>query len=55
MNKILRDLVNKSKIATFIDDVLVGTKTKKRYNEIIEEVLKRLEENDLYIKLERYV
>ena len=39
----------------FIDDVLVGTETKEEYDEIMEEILKRLEENDLYIKLEKYM
>ena len=55
MNEILRNLINKEKVAVFIDDVLVGTETKEEYNEIMEEILKRLEENDLYIKLEKYM
>jgi len=55
MNKILRDLVNKGKVATFVDNVLVGTETKKRHDEIVEEVLRRLEENNLYIKLEKCI
>jgi len=55
INEILKDLVNESKITTFVDDMLVGTETEKRYNEIIEEVLKRLEENNLYINLEKYM
>jgi len=55
INEILKDLVNESKITTFVDDMLVGTETEKRYDEIIEEVLKRLEENNLYIKLEKYI
>jgi len=53
INEILRDLVNKSKITVFVDDILVETKTEKEYNEIIEEVLRRLEENNLYIKPEK--
>ena len=55
MNEILRDLVNESKMATFVDDVLVGTETEKRYDKIMEEVLKRLEKNNLYIKPEKYM
>ena len=55
INEILKDLVNESKITTFVDDMLVGTETEKRYDEIIEEVLKRLEENNLYINLEKYM
>jgi len=55
MNKILRNLVNEGKVAVFVDNVLVGTETEEGYNEIVEEVLGRLEENDLYVKPEKYV
>ena len=55
MNKIMRDLVNKDKVAVFVNDVLVGTETKEEHNEIIEEVLRRLEKNNLYVKLEKYI
>ena len=48
MNEILRDIINKGKIAAFVDDVLVGTETKEGHDKIVEEVLKRLEENNLY-------
>jgi len=55
INKILRDLINKGKVAAFVDDVLVGTETEEEHNEIVEEILRRLEENNLYIKPEKYV
>jgi len=55
MNEILRDLINEGKVAVFIDDVLVGTETEEGHNEIVEEILRRLEENDLYIKPEKCV
>jgi len=55
MNEILRDLINKGKVAVFVDDILVGMETEERHDEIVEEILKRLEENDLYIKSEKYV
>ena len=55
INEILRDLVNKGKIAVFVDDVLVGTETEEGHNKIVEEVLRRLEENNLYVKLEKYI
>jgi len=55
MNKILRDLINEEKITAFVDNVLVGTETEKGHNKIVKEVLKRLEENDLYVKPEKYV
>jgi len=55
MNEILRDLINEGKVAVFVDDVLVGTKTEKGHDEIVEKILRRLEENNLYIKPEKYV
>jgi len=55
MNEILRDLINEGKVAAFVDNVLVKTETEKGHDEIVEEMLKRLEENDLYIKPEKYV
>jgi len=53
MNEILRDMINEGKVAAFVDDVLIGMETEEGYNEIVEEVLKRLEENDLYVKPEK--
>jgi len=55
MNEILRDLINEGKVTAFVDDVLVGTETEKKHDEIVEEILRRLEENDLYIKPEKCV
>ena len=55
MNEILRDLINKGKVAAFVDDVLVETEIEKGHDEIMEEILRRLEENDLYVKLEKCV
>ena len=53
MNKLLRDLINMGKVAVFIDDVIVGTETEEGYNELVAEVIRRLEENDLYMKPEK--
>jgi len=55
MNEILRDLINEGKVTAFVDDVLVGTETEEGHNEIVEEILRRLEENNLYIKLEKCI
>ena len=55
MNEILRNLVNEGKVVAFIDNMLVETETKKEYNKIVEEILRRLEENNLYIKPEKYM
>jgi len=42
-------------MAAFIDDILVGTKNEKKHNEIVQEVLKRIEANNLYMKPKKYV
>ena len=53
MNELLRDLINTGKVAVFIDDVIVGMETEERHDELVVEVIKRLEENDLYVKPEK--
>ena len=53
MNEILRDMINEGKVTAFIDDVLIGTETEEEHEEIVEEVLRRLEENNLYVKPEK--
>jgi len=55
INEILRDMINEGKVAAFVDDVLVETETEEGHNEIVEEVLKQLEKNDLYVKPEKCV
>jgi len=51
MNKILQNLINTEKVASFID--IISTETKKGHDELVEEVVKRLVENNLYMKLEK--
>ena len=53
INELLRDLINTEKVAIFIDDVIIGMETEEGHNEIVVKVIRRLEENDLYIKPEK--
>ena len=53
MNDLLRDLINMGKIESFIDDIIVGTETEEGHDELVAEILRRLEENNLYVKLEK--
>ena len=39
----------------FIDDVMIATETEEEHDEIVEEVLKRPEENNLFVKLEKCI
>jgi len=55
INDIMGDMINEGKVVAFVDDILVGTETKEGYDKIVEEVLKRLEENNLYVKPEKCV
>ena len=54
MNNLFRDLINQGDTTTFIDDILVATNTEEGHDELVEEVLRRLEENDLFVKPEKY-
>ena len=53
MNKLLQDLINIGKVVAFIDNVIVETEKEEGHNELVAEVIKRIEENDLYVKLEK--
>ena len=53
MNDLFQDLINQGDTATFIDDILVATDTEEGHNELVDKVLRRLEENDLFVKLEK--
>ena len=46
-------MINQGNTATFIKDIIVTIDTKKGHNELVEEVLNRLEENNLFIKPEK--
>ena len=41
------------KVAAFIDDVIVGMEMEEGHNKIVAEIIKRLDENNLYVKLEK--
>ena len=53
INKIIQDLINTGKVENFINDIIVGTEGEERYNKVVEEVVKRLVENYLYVKPEK--
>jgi len=53
MNELLRDLINTGKVAVFIDDVIIGIEMEEGHDELVVEVIRRLEENDLYVKPEK--
>ena len=54
MNEILQDLINTRKMASFIDNIIIGIETEEEHNEIVEEVVRKLVENEPNVKLEKY-
>ena len=53
INELLRNLINIGKVVVFIDDIIIGTETEEEHDEIVAKVIRRLEENDLYVKPEK--
>ena len=53
INELLRDLINTGKVVAFIDNIIVETETEEGHDEIVAEVIRRLEKNNLYVKLEK--
>ena len=54
INKVLQDLINTGEVVSFINNIIRGIKEEERYDEVVKEVVKRLAENDLYMKLKKY-
>ncbi len=52
MNKIIQDLINTREVESFIDNIIVETEEEKGYDKVVEEVVKRLAENNLHVKPE---
>ena len=53
MNKILQNLINTGKVVSFIDDVIISIEEEEGHNELVEEMVRRLAENNLYVKPEK--
>ena len=53
INDLFQDLINQEDTTTFIDNILVVIDTEEGHKELVEEVLRRLEENDLFVKPEK--
>jgi len=46
-------LINIREVASFIDNVIMGTEEEEGHDKVVEEVVKRLAKNNLYVKLEK--
>ena len=50
INNLLRNMIEAEDVAVFIDNVMVETEIEKRHDNIVEEVLRRMVENDFICK-----
>jgi len=46
-------MINTEKVRSFIDSIMAGTETEEEYDKLVTKILRRLEENDLYVKPEK--
>jgi len=53
MNDILGDLICIGFVMVYLDNILIFGINKKKHRQLVKEVLKRLQENDLYAKAEK--
>jgi len=54
MNDLFHNLINQGNMATFIDDIIVAIEMEEEHDEVVEEVLKQLKENNIFVKPEKY-
>ena len=54
MNNLFYDMINQGNTATFINNIILATEIEEGHDEIMEEVLKQLKQNDLFVKPEKY-
>jgi len=47
-------MINQRNTVTFIDNIIVAIDIEERYDKLVEEVLRRLEENNLFVKPKKY-
>jgi hypothetical protein len=53
MNAIFTDLIAEGKVAVYLDDILIWSTTLNKHWKIVHEVLRQLEEHDLYLQPEK--
>ena len=51
----LRDIIETGDVAAFIGDIIVWIETEKEHDNIVKKLLRRIAENDLFVKPEKYV
>jgi len=55
LNNLLRNMTETRNIVAFINNVIVGTEIEKKHDDIVKKVIRRMVENDLFVKSEKCV
>ena len=55
MNNLIRNIIEVEDVAVFNNDVMMETQIEEGYNDIMEEILRKMVENNLFIKPKKYV
>ena len=50
MNSLFADLIAAGKVAVYLDDILIFTRTLEEHRQVVRKVLEILQKNDLYLK-----
>ena len=50
MNKILKNLINTGEVASFINNIIVGTEEEEKHNEVVEEYQKTIHTHQVYLQ-----
>jgi len=53
MNKTLQDLINTGKVVSFINNIIIRMEGEEEHDKLVEEVVRKLAENNLYVKPEK--
>jgi len=55
INNLLRDIIETGDIVVFIDDIMIEMETEEEHDDIMDKVLRKMVENDLFMKPEKCV
>jgi len=55
MSNLLRDIIKARDVVAFINDIMVEMKIEEEHDEIVEKSLRRMVENNLFVKPEKCV
>jgi len=55
INNLIRNIIKKENVIVFIDDIIVRIEIEKKYDKIVEKILRRIVKNNLFVKLKKYI